>query len=263
MPSTTAVAGPFGASADPVGYVVSGTKSIYFAGDTDLFEEMRELGPVDVGLIPIWGWGPGLGGGHLDPARAAEAVARIEPRLVIPIHWGTYFPIHLGLAGRPAFVDLPPLEFVAALKENRRRTSTSQVRSRPRRERARAVLDGDQAGSRFADASALDGLLADLARDVRDVGAERGVRDDVQPRRLLGDVADLDVDRELVALRHASTAASIAMRRASPSEGPSRTGTSTVTRRRGSSTERFTRIVETIVVLGTKIRRPSSVVSAV
>jgi L-ascorbate metabolism protein UlaG (beta-lactamase superfamily) len=109
--------GPFGASADPVGYVVSGTKSIYFAGDTDLFEEMSDLGPVDVGLVPIWGWGPGLGGGHLDPARAAEAVALIRPRLVIPIHWGTYFPIHLGLAGRPAFVSVPPIEFATALKE--------------------------------------------------------------------------------------------------------------------------------------------------
>jgi L-ascorbate metabolism protein UlaG (beta-lactamase superfamily) len=109
--------GPFGASADPVGYVVSGTKSIYFAGDTDLFDEMSELGPVDVGLVPIWGWGPGLGGGHMDPARAAEAVALIRPRLVIPIHWGTYFPIHLGLAGRPAFVSVPPIEFATALKE--------------------------------------------------------------------------------------------------------------------------------------------------
>ena len=108
---------PLGVSADPVGYVVSGTKSIYFAGDTELFDGMTELGPVDIGLIPIWGWGPGLGGGHLDPTRAAEAVARVEPGLVIPIHWGTYFPIHLGLRGRPAFVDLPPLEFLTAVKE--------------------------------------------------------------------------------------------------------------------------------------------------
>ena len=110
--------GPFGASADPVGYIVSGSTSIYFAGDTDLFDEMADLGPVDVALIPIWGWGPGLGGGHLDPGRAAQAVARIGPKVVIPIHWGTYFPIHLGLAGRPGFVDLPPVEFAAALKEH-------------------------------------------------------------------------------------------------------------------------------------------------
>jgi L-ascorbate metabolism protein UlaG (beta-lactamase superfamily) len=109
--------GPFGASAEPVGYVVSGTKSVYFAGDTDLFDGMSELGSLDVALVPIWGWGPGLGGGHLDPSRAAEAVARIQPKLVVPIHWGTYFPIHLGLKGKPRFVDLPPLEFLAAMKE--------------------------------------------------------------------------------------------------------------------------------------------------
>jgi L-ascorbate metabolism protein UlaG (beta-lactamase superfamily) len=109
--------GPFGASAEPVGYVVSGSRSIYFAGDTDLFDEMRELGPVDLALVPISGWGPGVGKGHLDPARAAEAVARIRPGLVVPIHWGTYFPIHLGLMRVPSFVGLPPLEFLAALQE--------------------------------------------------------------------------------------------------------------------------------------------------
>jgi L-ascorbate metabolism protein UlaG (beta-lactamase superfamily) len=109
--------GPIGASADPLGYVISGSKSVYFAGDTDLFEGMRDLGPVDLGLIPIWGWGPGLGGGHLDPKRAAEAAARVRPGLVVPIHWGTYFPIHLGLKGKPGFVDMPPLEFLAAMKE--------------------------------------------------------------------------------------------------------------------------------------------------
>jgi L-ascorbate metabolism protein UlaG (beta-lactamase superfamily) len=108
--------GPFGASGEALGYVISGTRSIYFAGDTDLFDGMEEeVGDVDVGLIPIWGWGPTLGkGGHLDPERAAEAVHRLAPRLVIPIHWGTYFPLHLGLRGLPAFLDLPPAAFVAA-----------------------------------------------------------------------------------------------------------------------------------------------------
>jgi L-ascorbate metabolism protein UlaG (beta-lactamase superfamily) len=109
--------GPFGASAEPVGYVISGSKSVYFAGDTDLFDGMAELGPVDVALVPIWGWGPGLGSGHLDPTRAAEAIARIRPALAIPIHWGTYYPIHLGLTHAPGFVGVPPLEFLAAMKE--------------------------------------------------------------------------------------------------------------------------------------------------
>jgi len=108
--------GPFGASADALGYVVVGSKSVYFAGDTDLFDEMAGLGPVDVGLVPIWGWGPELGAGHLDPKRAAEVVALLRPELVVPIHWGTYFPIHLGLRGAPGFVDLPPAEFVAAVQ---------------------------------------------------------------------------------------------------------------------------------------------------
>jgi L-ascorbate metabolism protein UlaG (beta-lactamase superfamily) len=110
--------GPFGVSADPLGYVISGSSSVYFAGDTDLFDEMPGLAPVDVGLIPIWGWGPGLGAGHLDPERAAEAVALIRPGRVIPIHWGTYFPIHLGLRGAPGFVDLPPAQFLAALESS-------------------------------------------------------------------------------------------------------------------------------------------------
>jgi len=108
--------GPFGASAKALGYVVTGSRSVYFAGDTDLFEAMAELGPIDVGLVPISGWGPRLGAGHLDPKRAAEAVAMLRPELVVPIHWGTYFPIHLGLRGAPGFVDLPAAEFVAAVE---------------------------------------------------------------------------------------------------------------------------------------------------
>ena len=70
--------------------------------------------------------------GHLDPTRAAEAVARIEPGLVIPIHWGTYFPIHLGLTGKPGFVDLPPLEFLDGDEARRRPTSTSGCSGRAR-----------------------------------------------------------------------------------------------------------------------------------
>lgn len=110
--------GPFGASADPIGYVVAGSSTLYFAGDTDLFPGMSELGQIDVGLIPIWGWGPTLGrGAHLDPKRAAEALTLVGPRVAIPIHWGTYFPMHLGLRRTPRFLELPPAEFVVAARE--------------------------------------------------------------------------------------------------------------------------------------------------
>ena len=64
---------------------------MYFAGDTDLFPEMADLAPsIDVALLPVWGWGPSVGPGHLDPERAAAAAALIAPGLAVPIHWGTF-----------------------------------------------------------------------------------------------------------------------------------------------------------------------------
>jgi len=76
----------------PVGYVIAGTRTVYFAGDTDLFQGMGALGRLDVALLPVAGWGPRLPAGHLDPVRAVEALALTDPRLAIPIHWGTYAP---------------------------------------------------------------------------------------------------------------------------------------------------------------------------
>jgi L-ascorbate metabolism protein UlaG (beta-lactamase superfamily) len=77
---------------EPLGFVIAGTRTVYFAGDTDLFDGMASLAPVDVALLPVAGWGPRLPPGHLDPERAAEAARRIRPRIAIPIHWGTYAP---------------------------------------------------------------------------------------------------------------------------------------------------------------------------
>ena len=90
---------------DPLGYVVQGvTHRIYFAGDTDLFPEMAELGPIDAAFLPIWGWGPSIGEGHLDPERAVKATRLIKPQLVIPMHWGTYTPEN-ARPGRPGWID--------------------------------------------------------------------------------------------------------------------------------------------------------------
>lgn len=76
----------------PVGYVIAGTRTVYFAGDTDLFQGMGALGRIDAALLPVAGWGPRLPAGHLDPVRAVEALELTQPRLAIPIHWGTYAP---------------------------------------------------------------------------------------------------------------------------------------------------------------------------
>jgi L-ascorbate metabolism protein UlaG (beta-lactamase superfamily) len=81
-----------GVSGEPLGFVVAGSPSVYFAGDTDLFEEMGELAPLDVALVPIAGWGPRLGPGHMNASRAAQAVALLRPRVAVPIHWGTLHP---------------------------------------------------------------------------------------------------------------------------------------------------------------------------
>jgi L-ascorbate metabolism protein UlaG (beta-lactamase superfamily) len=103
-------------TAPPVGYVVrTGDRGIYFAGDTDLFDGMKELGAIDVALLPIWGWGPTLGEGHLNPSRAAIAAEWIDPRRVVPIHWGTYSPVRLG-PGPPSWLDRPLAEFRVALR---------------------------------------------------------------------------------------------------------------------------------------------------
>jgi len=106
---------PAGPTADPLGYMVRGSRSIYFAGDTDLFDGMAALArpgeEIDVALLPVWGWGPVLGRGrHLDPERAAEALRLIRPRAAVPIHWGTYWPHAMGRV-LPARLVEPPAAF--------------------------------------------------------------------------------------------------------------------------------------------------------
>lgn len=108
---------PRGPTAAPLGYVLRGGRSVYFAGDTDLFDGMADLAelagsgePIDVALLPVWGWGPVLGPGHLDPLRAAQALRLIRPRAAVPIHWGTYWPQALGRVFPGRLIE-PPAAF--------------------------------------------------------------------------------------------------------------------------------------------------------
>ncbi|WP_432056361.1 MBL fold metallo-hydrolase [Streptomyces sp. bgisy022] len=95
-----------------LGYVVEGEARTYFAGDTGLFETMAEkVGPVDVALLPVGGWGPYLGEGHLDAGRAAEALTLLEAAAAVPVHYGTYWPIGMD-AVRPHEFHAPGDEFV-------------------------------------------------------------------------------------------------------------------------------------------------------
>ena len=81
-----------GPQAEAVGYLMTGSSSVYFAGDTDLFAGMADLRGetgIDVALLPVSGWGLTLGDGHMGAVEAAEAVALLRPRLAVPVHWGT------------------------------------------------------------------------------------------------------------------------------------------------------------------------------
>jgi L-ascorbate metabolism protein UlaG (beta-lactamase superfamily) len=87
---------PWKPDTEPLGYLLDGPgRRIYFPGDTDLFDEMEGLGPLDVALLPISGWGPTLGSGHLDAAKGADALTLLRPDIAVPIHWGTFHPLGL------------------------------------------------------------------------------------------------------------------------------------------------------------------------
>ena len=75
-----------------LGYLIEGSTSVYFAGDTAIHPAMARLaGRVDVALLPVGRWGPPRGPARLTPATAVEAAHLVGARSAIPIHWGTLF----------------------------------------------------------------------------------------------------------------------------------------------------------------------------
>lgn len=105
-----------GPQAPAIGYLIEAAGvRVYNSGDTDLFEEMAGFGPLDVALLPVWGWGPNLGPGHLDPERAAEAVRLLRPRVTVPVHWGTLAVPGIARTGRMRrLLTEPPRRFATA-----------------------------------------------------------------------------------------------------------------------------------------------------
>jgi L-ascorbate metabolism protein UlaG (beta-lactamase superfamily) len=108
-----------------IGFLIASDQRVYFAGDTNIFDGMRKLAKaLDVALLPVWGWGPRLGPGHLDPAHAAEALSLLRPRVAVPIHWGTLYPIGLRRF-RPHLMTEPPRAFA---RQAAKRTPAVDVR---------------------------------------------------------------------------------------------------------------------------------------
>lgn len=72
---------PFHPKGTGVGYLIMAEgKTIYHAGDTDFIPEMRQLGHVDVALLPS-------GGTYtMDNVEAFEAALAINPKIAMPMH---------------------------------------------------------------------------------------------------------------------------------------------------------------------------------
>ncbi len=112
-----------GPQADAMGHMLDTAEvRVYASGDTDLFDGLASLPRPDVALLPVWGWGPNLGPGHLDPVRAARAVEILRPRVAVPVHWGTLAPSGLTrVPGGPGarmrrLLHEPPRTFAAAVE---------------------------------------------------------------------------------------------------------------------------------------------------
>ncbi|WP_084436713.1 MBL fold metallo-hydrolase [Aldersonia kunmingensis] len=102
-----------------LGYLVTGDKRTYFAGDTDLYPDLGDwVTDVDLALLPVGGWGPTLGEGHMDPYRAVQAAHTVAAKHSVPIHYGTLWPIGMDSV-RPGMFFGPGAEFVRmARREN-------------------------------------------------------------------------------------------------------------------------------------------------
>lgn len=69
----------------PLGYLIEGDKTVFHTGDTYSFPALQQLkGKVDVLLVPI------SGRSTANEREAAQIIEDIRPRVVIPMHYGTY-----------------------------------------------------------------------------------------------------------------------------------------------------------------------------
>lgn len=75
---------------DPAGFVIKGEKTVYHAGDTCIFSDMKLIGELykpEIALLPI---GDRF---TMNPEHAAQAAAWIKPDTVIPMHYNTFEPV--------------------------------------------------------------------------------------------------------------------------------------------------------------------------
>lgn len=107
---------PWGDYPKALGYIIQGEKTVYFAGDTGIFEEMKDIGnyaKIDVALLPIGAYSPRwfMKDHHMDPEDALKAMRILMAKEMIPIHWGSF---RMALDG----VDEPKKDLISIIGYN-------------------------------------------------------------------------------------------------------------------------------------------------
>lgn len=82
---------------DPNGFILTtpSYQRVYFAGDTALFSDMSLIGDVgiDIAFLPV---GDNF---TMGPEDSIKAIKLIRPKLVVPMHYNTFPPITIDVAG--------------------------------------------------------------------------------------------------------------------------------------------------------------------
>lgn len=85
---------PFFPASKYQGYIIEGDATVYFAGDSAIFDGMSEIGwkwEIDVALLPIGAYNPpSFRRHHMSPEDAIEAGRMLRAKTIVPIHWGAF-----------------------------------------------------------------------------------------------------------------------------------------------------------------------------
>jgi L-ascorbate metabolism protein UlaG (beta-lactamase superfamily) len=95
---------PFFPASKYQGYIIEGEATVYFAGDSAIFDGLSEIGwkwDIDIALLPIGAYNPpSFRRHHMSPEDAVEAGRMLRAKAIVPIHWGA-FKLSLEPMGEP------------------------------------------------------------------------------------------------------------------------------------------------------------------
>ena len=139
----------WGKEMEPLGYVVERRRA---AAPTSRATPTCSMGwrssaPLDLALLPVCGLGADPRDRDISTrSSAAEALELLRPRLAVPIHWGTFYPLGLRRRIGEGLVA-PPLEFARLAAELAPEVEVRVLQPGERgRSRRRAAPVPDRAG---------------------------------------------------------------------------------------------------------------------